>query len=515
MRLACLPFFATAFAFAACGVSGKNQDSLESPRIGGERFEARLVGQEMVEPPRLVGASVSPGVNSVALDAPVFFVFDKPLARTRVRADTVRIVRADNGEIVRGETRYINNRLEFFPERKFFAVEKGDDGKPTTLYSGLQPDAGYLLSIGDIFGEDGSLSAASNQTYSFSTVRVDAGISWIGDDGEYEKFRPGNEEKYFDPARPTVLYLHGWQKGTSESNMFRENPFLYTSQAFGSGNLVRAWRSQGFNVGVFHWSQFADEPDVRDAEWKIWTAGEDAPGGANKGLQRMRYRVRSGGFVNVSDGKSVADLFVETYLQAFANYRGPGVRLVGHSLGAQLAGHATYLISKEAEAGRIPSEIVPTRLALLDAFWSKGGRAYLGGKSTAQVFLAEMQELVKSRKVVVEQVKTSALGGIFAGDENLGLRKLTAFHRVWPRFLPVTDQASQHVYSVPWYLGTIQLSLPTTRGFTGAALNDDDARKNMNLSRSNSLVHFKQISGANTPDVVDDKFEDALGVETW
>ncbi len=499
-------FFLLSLMLGACGVVKK-----ENRFVDENLPNASLLDE--LEPPRLVGSSVAPGVNNVPLDAQIYFVFDKPLKANAVLVDTIKVTRTDTGERVRGESVYTHGRLEFIPERKFF-VGNASDGKQQTLYSGLQADTGYMIELGDVFGEKGTRSPDSGKAHSFSTARVDYGIYWLGDDGEYEKAVPGGQSKYFDLAKPTVIYMHGWQKGTSQYNMQKENPFLYTSDAFGSGSLMRLWRTRDYNVGVFFWSQFADEKDVRNAEVKVWK-GESTEKDQDGGTLGMRYRVRSGDFVPSVLRKSITEVFVEQYTQVFEGYRGPGIRLVGHSLGAQLAGRAAHLISREATAGRVANEIVPKRLAFLDAFWSKGAQKYLGAKSTAEVFNAEVTAFVKLRGAVVEQIKTSALGGTFAGDENLLLRRVSAFHRVWPRFISPTDQASLHGYAPIWYFGSIQGALTTTAGFTGASAGDDDILKHMNLARGSKLVFWKHVNGVDTADAADDGFEDSPGVETW
>jgi hypothetical protein len=498
--------FMMSVLLGACGVVKKEENfaKQDSPGIS-------LLNEQ--EPPRLVGASVAPGVNNVPLDAQIYFVFDKPIKKSLVRSDNIKLIRSDTGEIVRGETQYVDGRLEFFPERKFY-FGKASDGKTQTLYSGLQADTGYMVELGDVVGENDVRSPDSGKAYLFSTSRFDHGFYWLGDDGEYEKASSSGNSKYFDLAKPTVIYIHGWQKGTSKYNLQKENPFLYTSDAFGSGSLMRVWRSRDFNVGVFFWSQFADENDVRDAEVKVWK-GDGSEKARDGGVLGMRFRVRNGEFVESGLKKSVAQTFAEQYAKVFDGYRGPGVRFVGHSLGAQLAGHAAFLISQDAAAGRVASEIVPKRLAFLDAFWSKGASSYLGSKSSAEVFNSEVTALVKSRGVVVEQIKTSALGGVFAGDENLNLRRLSAFHRVWPRFISATDQLSLHVYASVWYLGSMQAALSTNAGFTGAAAADEDILKNMNMSRAAKPVFLKHVSGVDTSEPSDDGFEEAPGIETW
>ena len=39
----------------------------------------------------------------------------------------------------------------------------------------------------------------------------DTGIYWYGPDNASAKAQPGVPNPYFDPSRPTILLIHGWQ----------------------------------------------------------------------------------------------------------------------------------------------------------------------------------------------------------------------------------------------------------------------------------------------------------------
>ena len=38
-------------------------------------------------------------------------------------------------------------------------------------------------------------------------------------------------------------------------------------------NVANSWIEDGWNAGIFYWSQLADEDDVENAEVKIYTTG--------------------------------------------------------------------------------------------------------------------------------------------------------------------------------------------------------------------------------------------------
>ena len=492
-----------------CGCGGVTEGNLGRHAYLLQQSDSRF----SMASPKLISSSVVPGSDKVEIDSRIIFTFDMPLNSSQIDSNTIRIRRSDTGELLQGDVRYANNSIEFQVDRRFLMKSKSD-GSMETVYSGLKAELAYAVQFGTLFGEDGSQSPDSGKLFSFRTVQEDHGIYWLGENGEYEKFRPGIQSKYFDPLRPTVLHLHGWQKGTSQYDMQRENVFVYTGSPYGNANVIGKWRNKGYNVGEYFWNQIADEQDIRDAETKVWL-GESGTRSGTDGTISMRYRLRNGNFVSMPAEKNVTTMFVDEYMQAFADYQGSGVRLTGHSLGAQIAEHAIYLLAKSADEGKIANKIVPTRLALLDPFWSKGGKAYLDGKSTAEVSSPEILGVVSSRNLVVEQVKTSLIGGIVVGDENLPLRKVTAFARVLPKFIPQTDMASLHLYSYVWYLNSIERLIPTSSGPLGAAAPDAEIWAKMNFSHGANPVYWKQVAGSDSPKVDDDRFEDVSGVETW
>lgn len=50
---------------------------------------------------------------------------------------------------------------------------------------------------------------------------LDFGFYFYSDGKDAEKFIPGKSNRFFDPSKPTVIYIHGWERGTT-SRAFRE-----------------------------------------------------------------------------------------------------------------------------------------------------------------------------------------------------------------------------------------------------------------------------------------------------
>lgn len=281
---------------------------------------------------------------------------------------------------------------------------------------------------------------------------------------------------YYDPARPAVIYVHGYQPGAT-AKQFREtflrNPThdpnvtpVDTSAGWKDGVGVR------WNVGVFYWNAFADEdiPQVTDAEAKIWTS---------QGPQRMRFR-RLDVTRNVvyyqefSRNVSAGNLLYEAYTAALTNNTSGDIRLAGHSLGSQMVVRLAKLVSNGIGTGDLSPTLLPKRVALLDPFWSDGEKGYLGGKSTAQK-VNEYVDALKAKGVTFEQYQSSkitdwGLLNLIVADSNELLKQKTAYVRLNPDYLEAcqgflcSDHVAvlnkMHEYATFWYFDSMSRPLP-------------------------------------------------------
>ena len=76
------------------------------------------------------------------------------------------------------------------------------------------------------------------------------GLYWFGKDSANQKFVAGEANPYFDPAKPTLIFAHGWQ------------PFISNALPnfdFDGVDTAAGWIDAGWNVGIFVWNQFSDE----------------------------------------------------------------------------------------------------------------------------------------------------------------------------------------------------------------------------------------------------------------
>lgn len=166
------------------------------------------------------------------------------------------------------------------------------------------------LLFGLLISFSGFIEAAGEEflDYGLHWVRVENGaesqVKALDDDGNIIPLTVN----YYDDSRPTVIYFHGWKSGSSEEDYNRDN-FTFSDNGNSLSHL--AWKQMGWNVGIYHWNQFADESEVKDAEAKMWSAN---------GSKGMRYRLDDGSYSTLqSPTKSVGEMAFEHITTALAN----------------------------------------------------------------------------------------------------------------------------------------------------------------------------------------------------
>jgi hypothetical protein len=276
--------------------------------------------------------------------------------------------------------------------------------------------------------------------------QLDVNIYWYGPNNQNQRAIRGQTNPYFNPSRPTIIYIHGWQKDTTV-RLIREN--FNRLAVNDNADVARPWIDRGWNVGIFYWNQLADENEVKDAEAKIHTSN------GTLFTNATRWRDSTGAY-RPGPALTVTQQFVNAYKAAMANYTGPEVRLAGHSLGAQLAITGASALWREKNAGLLPPRLVPTRVALLDHAFLRGPHAWIGNKWTGQV----ARELVSQNRseIIYENYRTSAAtSNGFIGDANQGLIDMTPFVEVIPAMYGSLDFNNKHVFAVGYYFAGMGL----------------------------------------------------------
>ena len=303
------------------------------------------------------------------------------------------------------------------------------------------------------------------------------GLAWFGK-GNHCIQGESNNNPYFDiHKKHTLIFVHGWSPNTVP-NFTRFN-FNATRSAgpADSTDTISAWLDgtngdkNPWNIGVFYWNQFADEPPasfeqmqdienaVLNAENKIWSSTTPNIG--------MRWRSPQGfndapPFVN---DKSVLDLLYNDYIKNLSNYQGD-IRLVGESLGSQLVLALAKRVDDDIKNHILPANFLPKQIVLLDPI--------VVTQAHLDALINAVQQLEKDG-VTISGYRTSDLGkprnGSFVVD-NTNLLKYTAFTDMDFCVYPVPDptpdnmllyilaEMKRHVAGSWWYFLSYGLTTP-------------------------------------------------------
>lgn len=249
---------------------------------------------------------------------------------------------------------------------------------------------------------------------------------------------------YFDPSKPTIIFIHGWQPSATANKQRFDLCYQYPiSQSSMSPvyNTLQHW--QGWNVGVFYWTQFADESNVLDAEAKIYsTQGEQGMRwsylDAKDQLQYCDSASLHCAMPLTASGQvaTVLEMLETAYEQALPNalaYHGSELRIAGQSLGTQLAVQLTHYIMTDSS---LPQ---PTRLSLMDPYFSPNEiesrnehfPASIAGYNTIMLDLIESQA---HHQFPVDVYRTSRLSYSPSGNPGTAFMNEVAYMSLSPQY---------------------------------------------------------------------------------
>lgn len=363
-----------------------------------------------------------------------------------------------------------------------------------------------------------SVQEAYTEEESNNTSRVtdylDYGLHWFNAQGTPTKAYDEKTGKvisvsssYYNPSKPTVIYFHGWQQGTSSQN-YKRNDFNMVNKDNGQQiNAMAQWKAQGWNVAIFYWNQFADEDEVKDAEAKIWSAS---------GPRNMRYRLSDGSYsTSQSPGQSVSQLAFEQYKAVFSNHNNSDFRFAGHSLGNQLATAVAMKISNATRNGSMSSSLMPNRLELLDPFWSKGDKSFLNNEWTGERVRNNISTMISRHNLAVTWYKSTLILTVGVGDGNNALKDIVALQSMRPWYLDSWQVVDKHVYIWKHYFWSYGFSAPkeVTINFWGRRKGTGNvaASASTSTSRIRQMMGdshvWDQVEGRYTATPSDDQFE--------
>lgn len=144
----------------------------------------------------------------------------------------------------------------------------------------------------------------------------------------------------FDPDRPSILYIHGWNRVSKD--IVKTMPDYWVMQA----------QNAGFNTLFFHWAEMSYDDGNGCLGLGIF-GGPNIPCNAS---------------YNSFKSEGIADIFLDSYRELFMNTNG-SVRVVAHSVGSVLAVLSSYVMQLDP---RFENVAKPSRIDLIDPFVSVG-----------------------------------------------------------------------------------------------------------------------------------------------
>ena len=189
-------------------------------------------------------------------------------------------------------------------------------------------------------------------------------IEWIGSDGNATTFIPN---------RPTAIVFGGATEYDRKEGINLSDE-IYTSSVIGSSITLNRtsylWSRQGWNIGVFHYENFADDTEANITN-KIYNSST------------MNYINAEGETVTTAPDFNLTEAFISAYLKACTSdslAKSGGkylqeVRFIGNGVGANLAisvaEYLDYLYENEA----VGVGFLPDRIDIIDPYFSNDGVA--------------------------------------------------------------------------------------------------------------------------------------------
>ncbi len=267
---------------------------------------------------------------------------------------------------------------------------------------------------------------------------------------------------YFDPNKPTIIFIHGWQPSTV--NVKNRFDFCYKYKTAKNTysptlNVLQSWK--GYNVAVFYWNQFADD-NLYAAEAKVYTT-HGVHGMQWKYLDKagVEHTCKSGDSSCVTPNESITDLAFDAYKKSLPKVYNKELRITGQSLGAQVA---IQLTKKIMQHPLLPQ---PTRLVLMDPYFSEDGvftaennlpysvAQYNSSAVTDILALYKHHHALKNVAFPISMYRTSVMSFAPTGNPNWNLIQQVAYMRIYPVYLKAAKglalKTAQHISSIYLY----------------------------------------------------------------
>lgn len=351
--------------------------------------------------------------------------------------------------------------------------------------------------------------------YGFYFFDSEPGTEGAWDEVGCQKYVQGQSNRFFDPTKPTIIYVHGNAPGSVVSKS-REG--FKIDQGGLNVHSHNVWKSQGWNVAIFYWIQLADEglwssTPPASVEAKIYDSNNTQVG--------MRWRKADGSFSTTNmPAWSVRSLFASKYMEIFnSTYTGAEIRVVGNSLGGNLT-MAGLLSAYNQGATRLPS-----RVTLMDPFWTPlaDNTVFIGNGQVRTDQLGGLcAETLNANGTAIEYFRTSLLGNLGSSER---VARSSAFTHFGADFLGNfgLNHPAKHTVPVRQYLQSraqtspIEIFRPnawtawTVTGQVTASAATSNARIRQMMNGAID-VYWNHIDGRSTATLADDRYELRNGI---
>lgn len=317
------------------------------------------------------------------------------------------------------------------------------------------------------------------------------------------------QKGYFDPHKPTLIFIHGDQPTLTMKRKRIDFCYAYMQT---NGKLIDAINTRngwkGWNVGLFYWPQFADDVQgdhltdfvkaITYPEMKIYSS-------QNKAGMRWAYLDSNGKPAFCYHGQkrcvqlptneagypvSVSELAYYAYLNAFPKGYDQRIRITGQSLGTQVAIQLTHKI---LENHHVPK---PDELILLDPYFTPGIHHINVGNDTESVadmsFNTMRESLEMDKHLGFAIYRTTKLSQWPTGDENKPLENISAYLRICPAYLKNADEKKRTMYEhiSCGYIYFHSKRFPAPKDFVNANSTPSDIRRLMGTKRFCTIDNF-------------------------
>jgi len=189
-------------------------------------------------------------------------------------------------------------------------------------------------------------------------------IEWIGSNGS---------ETTFVPNRPTAIVFNGVTEYNRKEGINLDSE-IYKTEAIGTSITLQKtsylWSRQGWNIGVFHYENFADDTNANVTN-KIFNSSY------------MTYVNKDGSTITATPEFNLTEAFISAYLKACTDegLKNSGgkyiqeVRFIGNGVGATLAVSCAEYLDYLYENGAVGVGYLPDRIDITDPYFSNDGVA--------------------------------------------------------------------------------------------------------------------------------------------